>query len=111
MEATEIKEIFDKVFNNMPNPMFCRPIQYLSRGNFLIEVAVTPSYYSIYDSLMRRNKVTPLNILQGLFVDENGCYVTILEKSENGTYHHRVDLSRHIENKFDWQKIIEGEFN
>lgn len=107
METNEIKRVFDMVFNNMPNPIFSRPIQYFCRGNFLFEIAITPSFYEIYNPIVRRNKVTWLSIFAGLFVDADGCWVTVLEKTQDGSYRHRTDLSRHIENKHDWEKIIE----
>lgn len=107
METNEIKDIFGKVFNNMPNPIFSRPIQYFSRGNFLFEIAITPSFYEIYNPLVRNNKVSALSILEGLFVDEEGCWVTVLEKMEDGTYRHRTDLSHHLEKKDDWKKLNE----
>lgn len=106
MDTKEIKAVFDKVFDNMPNPIFSRPIQYFSRGKFLYEVAVTPSMWEMYNN-SHRPWMSPLHILEGLFVDSEGCWVTVLEQMDDGTYTHRTDLCHHLENKEDWKKLNE----
>lgn len=107
MDAKEIKAVFDKIFNNMPNPIFSRPIQYFSRGKFLYEVAVTPSMFEMRWNNAPHQRLSPLYILEGLFVDSEGCWVTVLEQMDDGTYTHRTDLSHHLENKEDWKKLNE----
>ena len=107
MNAKEIKAVFDRVFNNMPNPVFSRPIKYFSRGKFLFEIAVTPSMSEMLWENSTHKRVSALHILECLFFYDEGCWVTVLEQMEDGTYTHRTDLCHHLENKDDWKKLNE----
>lgn len=107
MTEQEIMKVFGQVFNNMPNPIFSRPIHYGARGHFIYEVAITPSVYEMAQkSWTNARPSNPLRIFDMLFVD-GGAWVTVLECETDGTYSRRIDLDGHIDNKEDYENFIE----
>lgn len=97
MKAEKIRKIFNKVFNNMPNPIFCHPCFYFKHKDFLCEVARTKSIYEMKWTNYPYKPVNPLLILEGLFVDD-GFYITVLEMKSQTEFIHRTDLCEHIDN-------------
>jgi len=105
MKSKNIKKIFDRVFNNMPNPIFCCPLGYFQHKNFLCEVAATMGKHCLkWNNSDFQNK-NPLLILEALFVD-SGYWITVLERKNRNTFLHREDLCAHIDSEKDIPKFI-----
>lgn len=100
MTKEEIKNVFDTIFNNLPNPIFNHPVDYIEHGNYLIEVADCPKEIDT-----KPEYVTPRKIFEMLFVAD-GYWVTVLEKAGNN-YHRRVDMDYHINNIDEINKILQ----
>lgn len=98
MKQKRIKAIFDRVFNNMPNPIFCYPMFYFQHGDFVCEVARTKQMNEMRWNNREFELHNPLEILEALFVDD-GMYVTVLERKQGREFVHRTDLCTHIESK------------
>ena len=87
MGTAEIKAVFDRRFNGMPNPIFCYPVSYFEHNGYLCEVAAANKV----GSLDWRKVKSPLDIFDGLLVDD-GYWVTVLTKDGESTA-----LSGHID--------------
>jgi len=91
MQEEEIKAVFDRVFNGMPNPIFCHPVSYFECNGYLCEVAASASYCEIVRDIERELYRSPLDIFRLLF-GHCGAYVTVITKDGEKT-----DLSGHID--------------
>lgn len=76
MTPKEIKAVFDRTFNGMPNPIFCYPMKYFEHNGCLCELASANKT----SSLDFRKVKDAMDIFRyGLMVDD-GFYVTVLSK-------------------------------
>lgn len=102
METKEIKEIFEKTYNNMPNPVFCYPQFYFQYRNFICEVAAAKKPESVAHQISIYGN--PLRIFDLLFCDD-GYWITVLQ--QHGDYYEkREDLNCHIDEKEDFYRFI-----
>ena len=107
MNQKRIRQVFNKVFNNLPNPIFCYPMFYFQQGNFLCEVAeANKNTLGMKWNNREYGYMSPLLILEGLFVDD-GMYITVLERKDNA-YIHRTDLCKHICNKSEIHSFVKS---
>ena len=103
METTKIQKVFNKVYNNMQNPVFCIPVNYGSVGRFIYEIAVTPSMHQLLGNSFDR-RPEPKDIWKLLF-HAKGMYITILEH-RNNEYVKRNDLNGYYETSAELETFI-----
>lgn len=84
MEAKEIKAVFDRTFNGMPNPIFCCPIKYFEHNGYLCETATSLSGPTVAREVERELHKTPLAIGMMMFAD-CGSYLTVLTRDGEKT--------------------------
>ena len=99
MTKEEIKNVFDTMFNNLPNPIFWHPVDYIEHGNYLIEVADCPEEVDT-----KPEYVTPRKIFEQLFVAD-GYWITVLEKVDNN-YIRCIDKDCHIDNLEEINEVL-----
>ena len=104
MKQGRIKSVFNGVFNNMPNPIFCHVIRYFQVGNFLCELARSITMRECRWGNYEHKLMSPLLILEGLFVT-NEHYITVLEKKDKEIVK-REDLCQTIKNNKELQSFI-----
>lgn len=107
MKAKKIKNIFNMVYNNLPNPIFCYPILYFQRGPYICEIAASINSYreAKWDDGDLTNS-NPLLILEGLFF-EQGYWITVLKRTKDNKYE-KTNLNTHFE---DWKKELNSFIN
>lgn len=80
----EIKAVFDRTFNGLPNPIFCHPYSYFEHNGYLCEVANSASNAEMAIKTQRNLHKTPLAILNMMFGD-CGAWLTVLTKEGEKT--------------------------
>ncbi len=84
MKAKEIKAVFDRTFNGMPNPIFCHPYSYFEHNGYLCEVANSSSNAEVASETLRELYKTPFAIFNMMFGD-CGAWLTVLTKEGERT--------------------------
>lgn len=98
METKDIKAVFDRVFNGLPNPIFCRPQSYFEHHGYLCEVANSEFSEIIAKEVERNLYRTPLAIFNMMFGD-CGAWLTVLTKDgERTDFGGHFDTSEELEN-------------
>lgn len=100
MEPHEIKEIFDKKFNGLPNPIFCYPLKYFEYNGYLCEVAAANKLSRLDFNRVKKN---PWNVFDALFVDD-GLWITVLKKQGEDIL--CTELSDHINNQSELDSFL-----
>lgn len=80
MNSTEIKTIFHKVFNDLPNPVFRYPQMYFEKDGKLYELASAEPFIS--PEWKHRVARNPIHILDGLFMSDK-LHLTWLVKKDD----------------------------
>ena len=62
MKTKEIKAVFDRTFNGLPNPVFCHRIGYFEHKGFLCEIATSPSGENMAQQVKEKLYKNPLAI-------------------------------------------------
>jgi len=102
MKSNRIRSIFNRVYNNSPNPIFCYPLFYFQHGEFICEVATSISNFrnAKWDCRDFTNS-NPLLILEGLFFNQ-GYWITVLRRTRDNGYI-KTNLNTHFD---DWKKEL-----
>lgn len=77
MSTNEIKSVFDRTFNGMPNPVFCHPYKYFEHKGYLCELASSASGAEMAREVGRDLNKTPLAMFGMMFAD-CGSMLTVL---------------------------------
>lgn len=102
MDSKEIKAVFDRTFNGLPNPMFCHPISYFEHNGYLCELASSASLAEMAYAVQRDLHKTPLAIFNMMFANQ-GLYLTVLTKDGE-----RTKFDTHINSEEELQKYKES---
>ena len=102
METKEIKAVFDRTFNGMPNPIFCHPLRYFEHNGYLCEVANSASSCEMAQAVNRDLHKTPLAIFNMMFGD-CGAWLTVLTMDAEKT-----NLGGHFESDEELNKLLEA---
>ena len=100
METREIKAVFDRTFNGMPNPIFCHPYGYFEHNGYLCEVANSASSAETAKVVERDLNKTPLAIFNMMFGD-CGAWLTVLTKEGE-----RTGLGGHFNNEEELTELL-----
>ena len=100
MDSKEIKAVFDRTFNGMPNPIFCHPISYFEYNGYLCELASSASSLEMARTIDKDwgKQRMPLSIFKMMFA-EQGLYLTVLTKNGELT-----EFNTHINSKEELEK-------
>lgn len=101
METKEIKAVFDRTFNGMPNPIFCHPLRYFEHNGYLCEVANSASSCEMAKAVERDLHKTPLAIFNMMFGD-CGAWLTVLTMDGE-----RTSLGGHFDNEKELNELLE----
>ena len=101
METKEIKAVFDRTFNWMPNPIFCHPYCYFEHNGYLCEIANSETGAEMARATQRDLHKTPLAIFHMMFGD-CGAWLTVL--TMNGE---RTRFGGHVENEKELNELLE----
>lgn len=77
MSTNEIKSVFDRTFNGMPNPVFCHPYKYFEHKGYLCELASSASGAEMAREVGRDLNKTPLAMF-GMMFSDCGNMLTVL---------------------------------
>lgn len=77
MDTKEIKAVFDRTFNGMPNPIFCHPLKYFEHNGYLCEVANSASSSEVARGVSKNLHKTPLAMF-GMMFGSCGAWLTVL---------------------------------
>ena len=102
MKEEEIKAVFDRTFNGMPNPIFCHPVRYFEHNGYLCEVANSASSVEVAREVSMNLHKTPLAMFGMMFAD-CGKWLTVLTKDGE-----RTMLGGHFETDEELKQILEG---
>lgn len=69
MNEKEIKSVFDRVFNGLPNPMFPHPYKYFEHKGYLCECATSATKCECALYVSKNLHKTPLAIFGMAFAD------------------------------------------
>lgn len=100
MNAKEIKAVFDRTFNGMPNPIFCHPYSYFEHNGYLCEVANSASDAEAAMMVQKSLSRTPLAIFNMMFGD-CGAWLTVLTMDGE-----RTDLGGHFDSEEELNKLL-----
>lgn len=101
METKEIKAVFDRTFNGMPNPIFCHPVRYFEHNGYLCEVANSASSCEMAKAVERDLHKTPLAIFNMMFGD-CGAWLTVLTMDGE-----RTNLGGHFDSEDELNELLE----
>jgi hypothetical protein len=102
MKSNRIRSIFKRVYNNLPNPIFCYPLFYFQHGEFICEVATSiNNFENTKWSYQYFKNSSPLLILEGLFFNQ-GYWITVLQRTHHNEYI-KTNLNTHFD---DWKKEL-----
>lgn len=101
METKEIKAVFDRTFNGMPNPIFCHPLRYFEHNGYLCEVANSASSCEMAKAVERDLHKTPLAIFNMMFGD-CGAWLTVLTMDGE-----RTNLGGHFDTEEELNQLLE----
>ena len=77
MNTKEIKAVFDRTFNGMPNPIFKYPVSYFEHNGYLCEVANSASSEEMAREVRKDLHKTPLAIFE-MAMGDCGAWLTVL---------------------------------
>ena len=100
MKAQEIKSVFDRTFNGMPNPVFCYPYKYFEHKGYLCELASSQSNAEAAREVERNLDKTPLAVFGMMFAD-CGNMLTVL--TANGE---RTSLGGHFRTENELNELL-----
>lgn len=101
METKEIKAVFDRTFNGMPNPIFCHPLRYFEHNGYLCEVSNSASSCEMAKAVERDLHKTPLAIFNMMFGD-CGAWLTVLTMDGE-----RTNLGGHFDTEEELNQLLE----
>ena len=103
METQQIKSVFDRTFNGMPNPVFCHPYKYFEHKGYLCELATSASGAEMAREAERGLNKTPLAMFGMMFAD-CGNMLTVLtangEQTSFGGHFRTQDELNELLNQF-----------
>ena len=86
MKAGEIKAVFDRTFNGMPNPIFCHPVEYFEHHGYLCEVAVSATGSEMAKKTEKELNKTPLAIFNMMLVADCGLLTVLTADGQRTMY-------------------------
>lgn len=101
MKTNEIKAVFDRTFNGMPNPIFCHPYSYFEHNGYLCEVANSASNAEMARETERQLSHTPLAIFNMMF-GNCGAWLTVLTMDGQ-----RTSLGGHFDSEDELNELLE----
>ena len=101
MTLNEIKAVFDRTFNGMPNPVFCYPTSYFEHNGYLCETASSASKSEITEQVKRDLYKTPLAIFE-MALGDCGCWLTVLTKGGE-----RTRFGGHFDTEEEFNELME----
>lgn len=101
MDSKEIKAVFDRAFNGMPNPIFCHPYSYFERNGYLCEIANSASSCEMAKAVERDLHKTPLAIFNMMF-GNCGAYLTVLTMDGQ-----RTSFGGHFDSENELNELLE----
>ena len=101
MKQEEIKAVFDRTFNGIPNPIFCKPLRYFEHNGYLCEVANSASNVEMALETGRQLSHTPLAIFNMMFGD-CGAWLTVLTMDGQ-----RTSLGGHFDSEDELNELLE----
>ena len=101
MEAKEIKAVFDRTFNGLPNPIFCHPVRYFEHNGYLCEVANSASSSEVARQVSKNLHKTPLAMFEMMFGD-CGAWLTVLTMDGEKT-----SLGGHFDTDEELNQLLE----
>ena len=101
MEAKEIKAVFDRTFNGMPNPIFFHPVRYFEHNGYLCEVANSASSAEVAREVSKNLYKTPLAMFEMMFGD-CGAWLTVLTMDGEKT-----SLGGHFDTEEELNQLLE----
>jgi hypothetical protein len=101
MDPKEIKAVFDRTFNGMPNPVFCHPYAYFERNGYLCEAADSASGGEIAKIVERDLYKTPLAIFE-MVMGDCGAWLTVLTKDGE-----RTRFGGHFDTEDELKQLLE----
>ena len=84
MEPNEIKAVFDRKYNGLPNPVFCHPVKYFEHNGYLCEIANSASSAEMAEEVRQNLHKTPLAMF-GMMFGDCGAWLTVLTKNGEET--------------------------
>lgn len=102
MTPKEIKAVFDRTFNGMPNPIFSSPYRYFEHNGYLCECASSPSGAQMARVVERDLNKTPLAMFGMMFAD-CGNMLTVLTKDGEKT-----SFGGHFDSEEELTKLLEA---
>lgn len=101
METKEIKAVFDRTFNGMPNPIFCHPVRYFEHNGYLCEVANSASSAEVAREVSNNLHKTPLAMF-GMMFGDCGAWLTVLTMDGDKT-----SLGGHFDTEEELNQLLE----
>ena len=101
METKEIKAVFDRTFNGLPNPIFCHPYSYFEYNEYLCEIANSASNAEMAQKTERQLRNTPLAIFNMMF-GNCGAWLTVLTMDGKKT-----SFGGHIDSEDELNELLE----
>ena len=101
MDPKEIKAVFDRTFNGMPNPVFCYPYEYFEHNGYLCETANSASNSEMRRVVERQLYHTPLAIFNMMF-GNCGAWLTVLTKDGE-----RTRFGGHFDTEDELKQLLE----
>ena len=101
MKTREIKAVFDRTFNGLPNPIFCHPFKYFEHNGYLCELASSASSAEMARITDRELYKTPLAIFNMALAD-CGNMLTVLTKDGE-----RTDFGGHYDSLDELNNLLD----
>ncbi len=101
METKEIKAVFDRTFNGMPNPIFCHPLRHFEHNGYLCEVANSASSCEMALAVQHDLHKTPLAMFNMMFGD-CGAWLTVLTMDGE-----RTRFGGHFDSEEELNELLE----
>ncbi len=86
METQQIKSVFDRTFNGMPNPVFCHPYKYFEHKGYLCELASSASGAEMAREVERDLNKTPLAMFGMMFADCGNMLTVLTANGEQTSF-------------------------
>ena len=101
MNTKEIKAVFDRTFNGMPNPIFCNPYSYFEHNGYLCELASSESGLKMAKRVKSELYKTPLAIFDMALAD-CGNWLTVLTMDGE-----RTQFGGHFDTEEEFNELME----
>ena len=101
MNENEIKAVFDRTFNGMPNPIFQHPMCYFEHNGYLCEIAGSKSSAEMAREVRQDLQKTPLAIFE-MAMGDCGKWLTVLTKDGK-----RTQFGGHFETEEELEELKE----